>query len=68
VWVSGEEIVIKLYREFTTVKQQLITEEVDTVTTQVPLTTFSYVEGTPIVQSTINNSWTLAHEKTHKTR
>jgi hypothetical protein len=27
------------------------TEEVDTsVTTQVPLTTFSYVEGTPIVQ------------------
>jgi hypothetical protein len=39
---------------------------VDTsVTTQVPLTTFS-VEGTPIVPSTINNSWTLSYLKEQK--
>jgi hypothetical protein len=63
--VSGGEIANETITEevFTTVNTTVnYTEEVDTsVTTQVPLTTFSYVEGTPIVPSTINNSWTLSY-------
>ena len=63
--VSGGEIANETITEqvtiYTPTTVHYIAEETITSTVQVPVTSFSYIEGTSATLSTINNSWTMSY-------